>query len=123
MATLDLMGFDDLQSKTAVAKEHALAVTRDYISQPRLSSWCQFLAVWIVLCSIIVPSIERMVCAVCFASSLSIAYRTVSGVNGPLVILDQVKVRALLAQALTCMYHTRFAVCSSREHLVYSTYR
>ncbi|XP_065827644.1 V-type proton ATPase subunit B [Oscarella lobularis] len=37
------------------AREHALAVTRDYISQPRLT------------------------------------YRTVSGVNGPLVILDSVK--------------------------------
>jgi len=36
-------------------KEHALAITRDYISQPRLT------------------------------------YKTVSGVNGPLVILDDVK--------------------------------
>lgn len=41
--------------KVAAAREHALAVTRDYISQPRLT------------------------------------YKTVSGVNGPLVILDQVK--------------------------------
>ena len=40
-----MMSFDDLQSETAVAKEHALAVTRDYISQPRLSWWFKFLAV------------------------------------------------------------------------------
>ncbi|KAK1800673.1 hypothetical protein P4O66_005876, partial [Electrophorus voltai] len=42
--------------KTPAAREHAFAVSRDYISQPRLT------------------------------------YKTVSGVNGPLVILDQVKV-------------------------------
>uniref|UniRef100_A0A4W4FHS3 Vacuolar proton pump subunit B n=1 Tax=Electrophorus electricus TaxID=8005 RepID=A0A4W4FHS3_ELEEL len=41
--------------KTPAAREHAFAVSRDYISQPRLT------------------------------------YKTVSGVNGPLVILDQVK--------------------------------
>lgn len=41
--------------QVAASREHALAVTRDYISQPRLT------------------------------------YKTVSGVNGPLVILDQVK--------------------------------
>ncbi|MCJ8742798.1 hypothetical protein PDJAM_G00086490 [Pangasius djambal] len=41
--------------KPAAAREHVLAVSRDYISQPRLT------------------------------------YKTVSGVNGPLVILDQVK--------------------------------
>ncbi|TTC59074.1 V-type proton ATPase subunit B, brain isoform [Bagarius yarrelli] len=41
--------------KTAATREHVLAVSRDYISQPRLT------------------------------------YKTVSGVNGPLVILDQVK--------------------------------
>lgn len=39
----------------AMAKQHSMAVTRDYISQPR------------------------------------IIYKTVSGVNGPLVILDDVK--------------------------------
>ena len=39
----------------AASREHALAVSRDYISQPRLT------------------------------------YQTVSGVNGPLVILDKVK--------------------------------
>uniref|UniRef100_W5NCK6 Vacuolar proton pump subunit B n=1 Tax=Lepisosteus oculatus TaxID=7918 RepID=W5NCK6_LEPOC len=42
-------------TKAAGAREHVQAVTRDYISQPRLT------------------------------------YKTVSGVNGPLVILDQVK--------------------------------
>ncbi|XP_067114146.1 V-type proton ATPase subunit B, brain isoform isoform X1 [Osmerus mordax] len=42
-------------NKTAASREHALAVNRDYISQPRLT------------------------------------YKTVSGVNGPLVILDHVK--------------------------------
>uniref|UniRef100_A0A668TF91 ATPase F1/V1/A1 complex alpha/beta subunit N-terminal domain-containing protein n=1 Tax=Oreochromis aureus TaxID=47969 RepID=A0A668TF91_OREAU len=42
-------------SATAAAREHVMAVKRDYISQPRLT------------------------------------YKTVSGVNGPLVILDQVK--------------------------------
>jgi V-type H+-transporting ATPase subunit B len=52
----DLMDFEDLHTKTIAAREHALAVTRDYISQPRIT------------------------------------YRTVSGVNGPLVILDDVKV-------------------------------
>uniref|UniRef100_A0A672KGM0 Uncharacterized protein n=1 Tax=Sinocyclocheilus grahami TaxID=75366 RepID=A0A672KGM0_SINGR len=43
-------------SKHVAVRENALAVTRDYISQPRLT------------------------------------YKTVAGVNGPLVILDQVKV-------------------------------
>uniref|UniRef100_A0A8C9TKK7 V-type proton ATPase subunit B, brain isoform n=1 Tax=Scleropages formosus TaxID=113540 RepID=A0A8C9TKK7_SCLFO len=42
-------------TKSAAAREHVQAVSRDYISQPRLT------------------------------------YKTVSGVNGPLVILDQVK--------------------------------
>ncbi|MEQ2170844.1 hypothetical protein GOODEAATRI_004449 [Goodea atripinnis] len=44
-----------VQSGTAASREHAMAASRDYISQPRLT------------------------------------YKTVSGVNGPLVILDQVK--------------------------------
>ncbi|KAH9362964.1 hypothetical protein HPB48_014254 [Haemaphysalis longicornis] len=46
----------DPKSAVAASKEHALAVTRDYVSQPRL------------------------------------VYKTVCGVNGPLVILDDVKV-------------------------------
>ena len=33
----DLMDFEDLHTKTIAAREHALAVTRDYISQPRIS--------------------------------------------------------------------------------------
>lgn len=45
----------DPKSAVAASKEHALAVTRDYVSQPRL------------------------------------VYKTVCGVNGPLVILDDVK--------------------------------
>ncbi|KAJ8388627.1 hypothetical protein AAFF_G00131920 [Aldrovandia affinis] len=45
----------DSGTKAAAAREHVQAVTRDYISQPRLT------------------------------------YKTVSGVNGPLVILDHVK--------------------------------
>ncbi|XP_065882920.1 V-type proton ATPase subunit B [Dysidea avara] len=51
MATQDLVDFSEVRA----AKEHTLAINRDYISQPRLT------------------------------------YRTVSGVNGPLVILDKVK--------------------------------
>ncbi|CAN8023703.1 unnamed protein product [Ixodes persulcatus] len=45
----------EVRSATVASKEHALAVSRDYISQPRL------------------------------------VYKTVCGVNGPLVILDEVK--------------------------------
>ena len=33
----DLLKFDDLHSKTVASREHTLAVTRDYISQPRIS--------------------------------------------------------------------------------------
>ena len=43
------------RSETEAFREHAMAVTRNYISQPRIT------------------------------------YKTVSGVNGPLVILDHVK--------------------------------
>ncbi|XP_028391051.1 V-type proton ATPase subunit B [Dendronephthya gigantea] len=49
------VGDMEQQSSIALAKEHTAAITRDYISQPRIT------------------------------------YRTVSGVNGPLVILDNVK--------------------------------
>ncbi len=49
------MTFNEWLSGDAGAKTHTLAVTRDYISQPRLT------------------------------------YKTVTGVNGPLVILDDVK--------------------------------
>ncbi|XP_070541089.1 LOW QUALITY PROTEIN: V-type proton ATPase subunit B-like [Ptychodera flava] len=51
----DLMDLNSPKNIIAASKEHALAVQRDYISQPRLT------------------------------------YKTVSGVNGPLVILDSVK--------------------------------
>lgn len=92
MAVTDLMAFDDLQLRTAVAKEHALAVTRDYISQPRLSVWCHCLTVLIAPCCSVCRCTWADVLCVCTPSSS--AYRTVSGVNGPLVILGQVKVRA-----------------------------
>ncbi|XP_054153416.1 V-type proton ATPase subunit B [Oppia nitens] len=49
------MTINDVVNQSAANKTHALAVTRDYISQPRLT------------------------------------YKTVTGVNGPLVILDDVK--------------------------------
>ena len=38
MATGDLLDFG---VQRAAAKEHAMAVTRDYISQPRLSEFCK----------------------------------------------------------------------------------
>jgi V-type H+-transporting ATPase subunit B len=49
------MTVNEWMSGSAGTKTHALAITRDYISQPRLT------------------------------------YKTVTGVNGPLVILDDVK--------------------------------
>ena len=49
------------------------------------------------------PMTLGLMCTVCFAFFPSLAYRTVSGVNGPLVILDQVKVRA--------QCRTRVCVC------------
>lgn len=52
---VDLMQMNVDMDGVAASREHALAMTRDYISQPRL------------------------------------AYQTVSGVNGPLVILEKVK--------------------------------
>ena len=35
---VDLMQMTDMD-KIAASREHALAMTRDYISQPRLSEW------------------------------------------------------------------------------------
>ena len=37
MAQADLMGFHQTLDSNAAARTHALAVNRDYISQPRLS--------------------------------------------------------------------------------------
>lgn len=93
--------------ENGVAKEHAAAVTRNYISQPRLSK-----LLWIIQEHRHVPfdcfssplsvlnrwslhvsrlslqvTFDRNFCCFCFP-----AYKTVSGVNGPLVILDDVKV-------------------------------
>ncbi|KAK2162464.1 hypothetical protein LSH36_98g04072 [Paralvinella palmiformis] len=55
MATKDLMDFGGTYNSIDAKKVHKLAISRDYISQPRTT------------------------------------YKTVSGVNGPLVILDDVK--------------------------------
>uniref|UniRef100_A0ACB8EYT6 Uncharacterized protein n=1 Tax=Sphaerodactylus townsendi TaxID=933632 RepID=A0ACB8EYT6_9SAUR len=57
------------------AREQAAAVTRDYLSQPRLNVFKEDYRFVIKL---------QCICR-------SHAYKTVSGVNGPLVILDQVK--------------------------------
>uniref|UniRef100_A0A3B3BEA7 Uncharacterized protein n=1 Tax=Oryzias melastigma TaxID=30732 RepID=A0A3B3BEA7_ORYME len=54
------------------APAHAMAASRDYITQPRLT------------------------------------YRTVSGVNGPLVILDQVKVRNSDQNFPLCFFISHF---------------
>lgn len=85
-------------ASTAASREHALAVKRDYISQPRLSeSGWWFVSDWSVV--VIETLMHVMVMnnptdaqtPVMFSAPP--AYKTVSGVNGPLVILDQVKVR------------------------------
>lgn len=64
------------QASISASREHALAITRDYISQPRLSEYLDqtYFRLW------------YHYLGVCYA-----AYRTVSGVNGPLVILEKVK--------------------------------
>ena len=73
----------DLSSKAAAARTNALAVTRDYISQPRLSK--------LLACD----GLKLAKLTFNFSSCLALhpAYKTVSGVNGPLVILDHVKVK------------------------------
>ena len=70
MASPEMMG----------SREHALAITRNYITQPRLSE----------LELLLVVHLSKQ----CI---FYLAYRTVSGVNGPLVILDHVKVYPLVA--------------------------
>lgn len=79
----DLLDFgSDLAAKRAAAKTNALAVTRDYISQPRLSEF--FFRDRSKYKFTIQPFLLVL---------LHPAYKTVSGVNGPLVILDKVKVK------------------------------
>lgn len=101
-----------LPGEEGAAKEHAAAVTRDYISQPRISElfntvirieFCCLTAYCFVTCLEIHPGFTLIAISflpagsyICvdflFLRFVFSAYRTVSGVNGPLVILDDVKV-------------------------------
>ena len=112
--------------QVADSREHALAVTRDYISQPRLSELPAANKAFSAKGRIISPFLS-------FPSSFSpplcthTAYKTVSGVNGPLVILDQVKVSdsesvygicadvSTCTRQLTCtaMYRDLVSLCGS----------
>ena len=100
-----------LPGEEGAAKEHAAAVTRDYISQPRISElfktvirteFCCLIPYCVVTCLEIHPGFTLIatnflrayhVCVdFLFLRFVFSAYKTVSGVNGPLVILDDVKV-------------------------------
>ena len=102
-----------LPGEEGAAKEHAAAVTRDYISQPRISElfktvirteFCCLIAYCLVTCLqiLFIQDLRSSRPTSCAPAGLCIdflflrfvfsAYKTVSGVNGPLVILDDVKV-------------------------------
>jgi len=71
------MALPNLLSEQQARLEHKMAVNRDYIFQPRM-------------CMYFVKVVISFILMVNHFLPLT-AYRTVSGVNGPLVILDDVK--------------------------------
>lgn len=103
---LPQMPIDPRLSAQEVFEIHKAAVTRDFVAKPRLGKVLEWL-----FCSITRKKwwLEHLL-----TFFVAVDYNTVSGVNGPLVILDNVK--ACIFPQLSTTSTEKWVNCSSESH-------